>query len=78
MPVSSLADFEIKPDAGSVNPFNDTSSGQGGVGTYTIHVTLRKDARFANSLALCPDGATAKQCSSATALIIVRIYASGT
>jgi hypothetical protein len=77
MPVASLADYQIKADEGSVNPFENEQATEGGTGTYTIHVTLRKDARFANSLPLCTDEMSAKKCNKVTALILVRIYSSG-
>jgi hypothetical protein len=42
-PVGHIADFEIQPLPGSVNPFNDFSRGPLDTGQYEVYVTARGD-----------------------------------
>jgi hypothetical protein len=77
MPITTLRDYEVVADAGSKNPFSDTTATDGGTGTFTVYITSRPSKKYANSLALCPDSLSDKDCKGLPAVIIMRIYTSG-
>jgi hypothetical protein len=77
MPITTLRDYELVPDAGSINPFLDTSATESGKGTFTVYLSSRKSTKYANSLSLCPDSMSDKECKGAPAVILIRVYTAG-
>jgi hypothetical protein len=77
MPITTLRDYELVPDAGSKNPFSDTTATESGKGTYTVHISARKTTKYANSLSLCPDSMSDKECKGLPAVIVFRVYTGG-
>jgi hypothetical protein len=41
MPITTLRDYEVVADAGSKNPFSNTTATDGGTGTFTVYITSR-------------------------------------
>ncbi|MEV6350564.1 hypothetical protein [Actinoplanes sp. NPDC051851] len=64
---SSLSDYEITPDEGSVNPWQ-TDADPGG--TYTLHLKMNPDPGEVNTLPLAPEGTVAGSKGS----VIFRVY----
>jgi hypothetical protein len=75
--MTTLRDYEVIPDPGSKNPFSDKSATQSGTGTFTIHLSSRKNNNFLNSLNLCPDSWSDEECKGKPAVVMMRLYFGG-
>ncbi len=68
---SSLDDYQIKPEPGTSNPYQETASD---VGTFTVKIERRVSGRQKNVLPMLPAGETSGIAPPGTGFIVYRIY----
>jgi hypothetical protein len=68
---SGIADFEIEPDAGSVNPFQTNGSAGG---SFTVSISGAAKPGDANTLPLAPEGEAGGEGGAPLGFLLYRVY----